>query len=134
MKHLSTFLLSTVLTMGVAMTASAVEYKTIQPEKSKVTFQYKQMGGRYCIHARVVAFGLEGAQSATGVPQHHVTADAATRAFGPCGYIWVDDCHSSVWLVAELGKRCANRLVWRVAVARLVRERQRAGPLVARGA
>lgn len=44
MKQLSTFLLSTVLTMGVAMTASAVEYKTIQPEKSKVTFQYKQMG------------------------------------------------------------------------------------------
>jgi polyisoprenoid-binding protein YceI len=25
-------------------TAQAVEYKTIQPEKSKVTFQYKQMG------------------------------------------------------------------------------------------
>ena len=27
-----------------AFTAQAVEYKTIQAEKSKVTFQYKQMG------------------------------------------------------------------------------------------
>jgi polyisoprenoid-binding protein YceI len=44
MKLLTTFLLSTMLTMGMAMTASAVEYKAIQPEKSKVTFQYKQMG------------------------------------------------------------------------------------------
>ena len=44
MKHLTTFLLSAVLTMGTSMTASAVEYKAIQPEKSKVTFQYKQMG------------------------------------------------------------------------------------------
>lgn len=44
MKHHTTFLLSAVLTMAVAMTASAVEYKAIQPEKSKVTFQYKQMG------------------------------------------------------------------------------------------
>jgi polyisoprenoid-binding protein YceI len=44
MKHLTNFLLSTVLTVGFAMPASAVEYKAIQPEKSKVTFQYKQMG------------------------------------------------------------------------------------------
>jgi polyisoprenoid-binding protein YceI len=40
MKHLATFVLGMVLAMG----AGAVEYKTIQPEKSKVTFQYKQMG------------------------------------------------------------------------------------------
>jgi polyisoprenoid-binding protein YceI len=40
MKHLSLFLLGTALGTG----AGAVEYKAIQPEKSKVTFQYKQMG------------------------------------------------------------------------------------------
>ena len=40
MKHLAIFCLSA----GLAMSAGAVEYKTIQPEKSKVTFQYKQMG------------------------------------------------------------------------------------------
>ena len=40
MKHLTTFALGTLL----AMSAGAVEYKAIQPEKSKVTFQYKQMG------------------------------------------------------------------------------------------
>jgi polyisoprenoid-binding protein YceI len=40
MKHFATFLLGTVL----AVNAGAVEYKVIQPEKSKVTFQYKQMG------------------------------------------------------------------------------------------
>jgi polyisoprenoid-binding protein YceI len=40
MKHLTTFLFSTLLAMG----AGAVEYKVVQPEKSKVTFQYKQMG------------------------------------------------------------------------------------------
>ena len=40
MKHVSTFLLGTAL----AMSAGAAEYKAIQPEKSKVTFQYKQMG------------------------------------------------------------------------------------------
>ena len=40
MKYLATFLLSTLLTVN----AGAVEYKVIQPEKSKVTFQYKQMG------------------------------------------------------------------------------------------
>jgi polyisoprenoid-binding protein YceI len=44
MKHLTPFLLSAVLTMGASITASAVEYKAIQPEKSKITFQYKQMG------------------------------------------------------------------------------------------
>jgi len=44
MKHLTTFLASTVLAMGISMSAQAVEYKAIQPEKSKVTFQYKQMG------------------------------------------------------------------------------------------
>ncbi|MDE3233082.1 MAG: YceI family protein [Pseudomonadota bacterium] len=44
MKHLTPFLLSAVLTIGTSMTASAVEYKAIQTEKSKVTFQYKQMG------------------------------------------------------------------------------------------
>jgi polyisoprenoid-binding protein YceI len=40
MKHRITFLLSTLL----AMAAGAVEYKAVQPEKSKVSFQYKQMG------------------------------------------------------------------------------------------
>ena len=40
MKHLSLLLLGTALATG----AGAVEYKAIQPEKSKVTFQYKQMG------------------------------------------------------------------------------------------
>ena len=40
MKHLSLFLLGTALGTG----AGAVEYKAIQPEKSKVTFQFKQMG------------------------------------------------------------------------------------------
>jgi len=40
MKYLATFLLGTLLTVN----AGAVEYKVIQPEKSKVTFQYKQMG------------------------------------------------------------------------------------------
>jgi hypothetical protein len=44
MKHLSTFLTGLALTLGLAMNAAAVEYKVIQPEKSKVTFQYKQMG------------------------------------------------------------------------------------------
>ena len=44
MKYPSTFLLGTVLSMSSAITAHAVEYKAIQPEKSKVTFQYKQMG------------------------------------------------------------------------------------------
>lgn len=44
MKNRTSFLLSTFLTMGIAMTASAVEYKSIQYDKSKVTFQYKQMG------------------------------------------------------------------------------------------
>jgi polyisoprenoid-binding protein YceI len=40
MKHLITFTLGSVL----AMSAHALEYKAIQSEKSKVTFQYKQMG------------------------------------------------------------------------------------------
>lgn len=40
MKHFATLLLST----SLAVSAGAVEYKAIQPEKSKVTFQYKQMG------------------------------------------------------------------------------------------
>ena len=40
MKYLATILLGTLLTVN----AGAVEYKVIQPEKSKVTFQYKQMG------------------------------------------------------------------------------------------
>ena len=44
MKHLTTFLLSAVLTTSISTSALAVEYKAIQPEKSKVTFQYKQMG------------------------------------------------------------------------------------------
>jgi polyisoprenoid-binding protein YceI len=44
MKHLTTFLLGTVLAMSISASAQAVEYKAIQPEKSKVTFQYKQMG------------------------------------------------------------------------------------------
>ena len=33
-----------IIGLATAFTAQAVEYKTIQPEKSKVTFQYKQMG------------------------------------------------------------------------------------------
>ena len=40
MKNITTWVLSTLLAMG----ANAMEYKAIQPEKSKVTFQYKQMG------------------------------------------------------------------------------------------
>ena len=44
MKHITKFLLCTVLTTCVVMTASAVEYKVMQLEKTKVTFQYKQMG------------------------------------------------------------------------------------------
>jgi len=40
MKHLITLALGAVL----ALNASAVEYKTIAADKSKVTFQYKQMG------------------------------------------------------------------------------------------
>lgn len=40
MKYLSLLLLGSTL----AMSAGAVEYKAIQPDKSKVTFQYKQMG------------------------------------------------------------------------------------------
>ena len=40
MKHLFTFALGAYF----AMSAGAVEFKAIQPEKSKVTFQYKQMG------------------------------------------------------------------------------------------
>ena len=40
MKHLSLLLLGTALVTG----AGAGEYKAIQPEKSKVTFQFKQMG------------------------------------------------------------------------------------------
>ena len=40
MKNITTWVLGTLLAMG----ANAVEYKAIQPEKSKVTFQYKQMG------------------------------------------------------------------------------------------
>ncbi len=44
MKHLSTFVMGAALALGLATNAVAVEYKTIQPEKSKVTFQYKQMG------------------------------------------------------------------------------------------
>ena len=44
MKHLTTFTLGVTLALGLAMTAGAVEYKAIQSEKSKVTFQYKQMG------------------------------------------------------------------------------------------
>ena len=38
------FLPSVMMAMAVAMNAAAVEYKTVQPEKSKVTFEYKQMG------------------------------------------------------------------------------------------
>jgi len=44
MKHLISFALGTVLVTAIPMAAHAVEYKAIQPEKSKVTFQYKQMG------------------------------------------------------------------------------------------
>ena len=33
-----------IIGLATAFTAQAVEYKTIQAEKSKVTFQYKQMG------------------------------------------------------------------------------------------
>ena len=44
MKHLATFVLGTALTIALPISASAVAYKAIQPEKSKVTFQYKQMG------------------------------------------------------------------------------------------
>ena len=40
MKNITTLVLGTLL----AICANAVEYKTIQPEKSKVIFQYKQMG------------------------------------------------------------------------------------------
>jgi polyisoprenoid-binding protein YceI len=40
MKHLITLVLGAML----AVNASAVEYKTIATDKSKVTFQYKQMG------------------------------------------------------------------------------------------
>ena len=40
MKHIITLALGAVL----ALNASAVEYKTIAADKSKVTFQYKQMG------------------------------------------------------------------------------------------
>lgn len=40
MKYLSLLLLGSTL----AMSAGAVEYKAIQADKSKVTFQYKQMG------------------------------------------------------------------------------------------
>ena len=39
MKHLLALICA-----ATAITAQAVEYKAIQPEKSKVTFQYKQMG------------------------------------------------------------------------------------------
>ena len=39
MKHLLALIFA-----ATAITAQAVEYKAIQPEKSKVTFQYKQMG------------------------------------------------------------------------------------------
>jgi polyisoprenoid-binding protein YceI len=44
MKYATPFLIGTVLAMTMPMRAGAVEYKAIQPEKSKVTFQYKQMG------------------------------------------------------------------------------------------
>ena len=44
MKHFPTFALGAALAIALPLTASAVEYKAIQPEKSKVTFQYKQMG------------------------------------------------------------------------------------------
>lgn len=40
MKHISLLLLGSAL----ALQASAVEYRSIAPEKSKVSFQYKQMG------------------------------------------------------------------------------------------
>jgi polyisoprenoid-binding protein YceI len=36
--------LSTVLALGLSTTAHALEYKSIQAEKSSVTFNYKQMG------------------------------------------------------------------------------------------
>jgi polyisoprenoid-binding protein YceI len=36
--------LSTVLALGLSATAHALEYKSIQAEKSSVTFNYKQMG------------------------------------------------------------------------------------------
>ena len=44
MKHLATFAIGAVLATTLTLPAGAVEYKAIQPEKSKVTFQYKQMG------------------------------------------------------------------------------------------
>jgi polyisoprenoid-binding protein YceI len=44
MKHLYTLVTGVALTLCLVISASAVEYKVVQPEKSKVTFQYKQMG------------------------------------------------------------------------------------------
>jgi polyisoprenoid-binding protein YceI len=57
MNHITKFLLCTVLTTSVVLSASAVEYKVIQPEKTKVTFQYKQMG--VAMEGRFKKFGVQ---------------------------------------------------------------------------
>ena len=74
MKHLTTFALGTLLVMS----AGAVEYKAIQPEKSKVTFQYKQMGVAMDGHFKKFAAQLNFDPAKPAAAQAQIEIDLAS--------------------------------------------------------
>jgi len=74
MKYLATFLLGTLLTVN----AGAVEYKVIQPEKSKVTFQYKQMGVGMDGHFKKFAAQLNFDPAKPATAQAQIEIDLAS--------------------------------------------------------
>ena len=77
MKHLSTLLMAAVVAMGIT-SARAVEYKAIQPEKSKVTFQYKQMGVGMDGHFKKFAAQLNIDPAKPAVAQAQIEIDLAS--------------------------------------------------------
>lgn len=74
MKHLITFCVSTLL----AVHAGAVEYRVIQPEKSKVTFQYKQMGVVMNGQFKKVTAQLSFDPAKPAASQAHIEIDLAS--------------------------------------------------------
>jgi len=77
MKHLATLFMGTLLAMTLTP-AGAVEYKAVQPEKSKVTFQYKQMGVGMDGHFKKFAAQLNFDPAKPAAAQAQIEIDLAS--------------------------------------------------------